>query len=177
MLTIGETGAIGRNALAKEAGLGEGAIRTLIKWLKRDGLITVKADGCLLTPKGKLAYNGIKDALPKKLELSNSSLTVGTSQVAVLVRGKSDRVKSGIEQRDYAIRAGALGATTYIFKNSKFRVPGSSADVENDFPSDAWSRLRNGLQPREKDVVIVCGSGARQTSHIGALSAALTVLK
>lgn len=176
LLTIGRAGVIGRHALAKEAGLGEGAVRTVIKWLKERAYITVEPNGCQLTAKGKHAYAELKRAMPKILELQRTTLTVGSEQVAILIKKKSDRVRSGIEQRDSAIKAGAAGATTYVIKGSKFQVPGSSADAEKDFPSGVWTKLRSGLQPEEGDVVIVCGSDDKHSSLIGAISAALTFL-
>jgi Mn-dependent DtxR family transcriptional regulator len=176
MLTIGGAEVIGRHALAKEAGLGEGAVRTVIKWLKEDGYIKVRPDGCQLTAKGKQAYSELRGVMPRTLELSETALSVGREQVAVLVKKRSDLVRSGIEQRDSSIKAGADGATTYVVKGSKFQVPGSSADAEKDFPGLAWTELRSGLQPESGDVVIVCGSDDKRTSFIGAISAALTLL-
>ena len=176
LLKIGESGVVGRHALATEVGLGEGAVRTVIKWLKNDGYITVKANGCWLTPKGERAYRELKNSIPKTLVLPRTELTVGRVQVAVIVRRKSDRVKTGLEQRDSSILAGASGATTYTVKGSRFEVPGSPGDAERAFPADAWTELRSGLKPKDKDVVIVCGSEEKQTSLLGAISAALTLL-
>jgi DNA-binding MarR family transcriptional regulator len=176
LLRIGGAEVIGRHALAKDAGLGEGAVRTVIKWLKEDGYITVEPSGCQLTVKGKQAYSELKRVMPKTLELSRTGLTVGREQVAILVKKKANRVKSGLEQRDSSIKAGAAGATTYVIKNSKFQVPGSSADSEKDYPSGAWVKLRSELQPEDGDVVIVCGSDDRHASFVGAISAALTLL-
>jgi hypothetical protein len=101
---------------------------------------------------------------------------VEKEQVAVLVKKKANAVKSGIEQRDSSIKAGAAGATTYIIRDSKFQMPGSSPDCERDFPSSAWTKLRKELRPEDGDVAIVCGSEDRHTSFIGAISAALTLL-
>ncbi|MDG6941388.1 MAG: hypothetical protein JRN34_00475 [Nitrososphaerota archaeon] len=176
LLTIGDSGAIGRQALSTEAGLGEGAIRTVIKWLRADEYITVNASGCRLTPKGKHAYAELKRLIPKTLVLPRTTLTVGEVQVAALIKGKSDQVRSGIEQRDSAIKAGASGATTYLFRRSRFEVPGSPGDAEKLFPTEAWKKLKTGLEPEEGDVVIVCGSGEKHVSLIGVLSAALTLL-
>ncbi len=176
LLTIGKAGAIGRQALAKEAGLGEGAVRTVIKRLKEDGYITIQHQGCQLTAKGKDAYTKLRKIIPKTVELSRTSLTVGKEQVALLLRKKSDRVKSGIEQRDASIKAGAAGATTYVIRDSKFQMPGSSADCERDFPGIVWAKLRDELRPENRDVLIVCGSDDRRTSFLGAVSAALTLL-
>jgi hypothetical protein len=176
LMTVGGAGAIGRHALAREAGLGEGAVRTVIKWLKEDDYITVEPNGCQLTTKGKQAYAELKRVMPKTLELPKTSLTVGGAQVAVLIKGKSDRVSNGIEQRDSSVRAGAAGATTYVVKDSKFRMPGSSVDCEKAFPNRVWAKLRSELKPEDGDVVIICGSNDMHASLIGAIDAALTLL-
>jgi Domain of unknown function (DUF4443)/CggR N-terminal DNA binding domain len=176
MLTIGGAGTIGRHALAKETGLGEGAVRTVIKWLKEDGYITIQPDGCQLTEKGRLAYSELTSIIPRTMDLSKTPLSVGREQVAILVKKRAPQIRTGIEQRDAAIKAGADGATTYVIEGSKFQVPGSSEDAERDFPSEAWSQLRNGLRPEDGDVVIVCGSDDRRTSFIGAIGAVRTLL-
>ncbi len=176
LMKIGESGSIGRHNLATEAGLGDGAVRTVIKWLKEGGYIGTKAEGCFLTRKGELAYLELKRTVPRYLELSEAPLAVGRRQVAVVVRRRSGRVRSGIEQRDSSIKAGADGATTYVVEGSKFQVPGSSRDAAKDFPSPAWAELRSGLKPASGDVVIVCGSDSVQRSLVGAMSAALTLL-
>jgi len=177
LMAIGEAGSLGRHALSSEVGLGEGAVRTVIKWLKADNFIAIDSSGCRLTPKGKRVYAELKRLIPKVLLLPRTELTVGKIQTALLVRKSSGRVRSGLEQRDSSIRAGASGATTYVFKNSRFEVPGSSRDAEKDFPTEAWAKLRQGLEPENGDVVIVCGSDEKQTSLIGAITAALTLLE
>ena len=173
--TIGQAGSLGRQALASDLGLGEGAVRTVIKWLKEDDYIDVDAGGCRLTAKGKQAYSQLEGVMPKILVLK-TPLTVGKVQVAVLVRGRAGGVRSGIEQRDSSVRAGASGATTYVVRGLRFEVPGSSKDAEKDFPAEAWGELRKGLQPKNGDVVIVCGSEEKRTSVVGAVSAALTLI-
>lgn len=176
LMTIGETGSLGRHALSGEVGLGEGAVRTVIKWLKADNYIAIDASGCRLTAKGKTAYSELKRLIPKILLLPRTDLTVGRIQTAVLVKNSSGRVKTGLEQRDSSIKAGASGATTYVFKNSRFEVPGSSRNAEKDFPTEAWAKLREGLELENGDVVIICGSDEKQTSLVGAITAALTLL-
>jgi hypothetical protein len=74
--------------------------------------------------KGEKVCSELKAAVPKTLELSRTAVTVGSEQLGVLLKKKSSRVRSRIEQRDSAIRAGAAGATTYVIKDSKFQVQG-----------------------------------------------------
>lgn len=55
ILTIGDEEQVGRIELSKKLGIGEGAIRTIIKHLTQAGIIEVAKGGCMLT---KLAeYN------------------------------------------------------------------------------------------------------------------------
>lgn len=176
LLAIGDNKMVGRGALAKQSGLGDGAIRTLIKRLKDEGYITVKPAGCTLTAKGADAYSELRRRLPRIVRLSHTSLTLGSEQVALLVKGRAEWVKSGIEQRDAAIKAGAEGATTYVIRASRFQIPGASSDCEKDFPGPAWPVLRGELKPVNGDAVIVCGSGDQQTSLVASVSSALTLL-
>ncbi len=177
LLKIGDAGVLGRHALAGSIGVGEGAVRTIVKRLRTEGYIAVDAAGCALTPKGKRAYAGLKGEIPRRVALPASALTVGEVQAAVIVRGKAERVRTGIEQRDAAVKAGALGATTYVFVGSHFHVPGSGRDAEQEFPGDVWQRLRRALRPADGDAVIICGSGDERTSLVGAMCAGLTLLK
>jgi predicted transcriptional regulator len=175
-LTIGETPNIGRQVLARSVGLGEGAIRTLLRKLKSEGLVKVSRRGSSLTDSGIRTYQRVKNSLPNLVFLGSTGLTVGRKQIAILVRGAAKNVKHGIEQRDAAVRGGAAGATTYVIKGTKFQIPGGSKDCENDFPTNAWRLLRDELGPRDGDAIIICGSDDELSSKIGALSAALTLL-
>jgi len=174
-LTIGEGGSVGRHALAGRVGLGEGAVRTVIKWLKAGGYISIDASGCKLAPRGERAYKELRKLIPRVVVLSRTDLTVGKVQAAVLVKKRSGKVRAGIEQRDSAIMNGAAGATTYVVRGARFEVPGSSRDAEADFPSKAWAELREALGPEDGDAVIVCGAAERRVSLLGAMSAALTL--
>lgn len=176
LIAIGETKSIGRQALANKAGLGEGAIRTILKRLGKEGYMEVNSQGCKLTAEGDRVYSELKRRIPRTIMLSKSELTVGKEQVAIVVRGVASRVSGGIEQRDAAIKMRALGATTYTIKDSKFQIPMGSSDCETDFPSDMWAKLRGELQPNNGDVVIVCGSNDQKTSTLGVMSAALSLI-
>lgn len=177
ILTIGEKVTVGRQALAVEIGLGEGAIRTIIKKLKHEGYLRTGASGCSLTKKGAGLYRQLRSTISKSLLLDSTPLTVGSKQVAILIRGAVKKVRGGIEQRDAAVKAGASGATTYTLIRSKFQISGGSEDCERDFPSAAWEKLRKALRPHNGDIVILCGSRDYKTSEVGALSAALTLLR
>lgn len=175
-LTIAESGTIGRHSLAVRAGLGEGAVRTVLKRLREEGFADSDASGCHLTRGGQEAYSSLIKKLSPMTTIEGSRLTMGAAQVAVCVRDGGDAVKSGIEQRDSAIGLGAAGATTYAVRGSRFTIPGGSDDCEKDFPSRSWKALRERLRPKDGDAVILCGSNKEETAKLGALSAALTLL-
>jgi len=176
ILIIGESRTIGRHSLAVRAGLGEGAVRTVLKRLREEGFADADASGCHLTRGGQEAYSSLTKKLSPMAPIEGSRLTMGAAQVAVSVRDRGNAVKRGIEQRDSAIGVGAAGATTYVVRGSRFTIPGESGDCEEDFPSRAWTALRKRLKPKDGDAVILCGSDKEETARLGALSAALTLL-
>jgi hypothetical protein len=175
-LTVGEADGIGRHALALRSGLGEGSIRTVLKKLRQAGYVKVDTVGCHLTEAGKKVHESILKKMVPPTTLQSSNLTVGRSQAAVLLRSAAGSVASGIEQRDSAVRMGAAGATTYTMEGGKFTIPGGSTDCERDFPDEVWPTLRAALEPKNDDVVIVCGAHEDKKAKLGALSAALTLL-
>jgi hypothetical protein len=177
VLSIGDSGAIGRQALARETGVGEGAIRTMVRRLKQASYLKTFASGCTLLGRGERLYGAIKSAIPRVVPISRTKLTVGSFQSAALVKGLATVVTDGIAQRDAAVWVGADGATTLVILGSKIRVPRGSQDCETDYPDSVWAFLRKELLPEDNDVMILCGARDQLTSRIGALSAALTLLE
>ena len=175
-LAIGDRGTVGRYALARHAGLGDGAVRTVLKKLRESGYLKVSASGCSLTNSGQALYRRVRARLIGAVSLEHSPFTLGNKQAAMLVRRGGASVHSGIEQRDSAMRIGAMGATTYVVKGSKFSIPGGSSDCEREFPSPAWRRLRAELSPEEGDALVLCGSDNPTISKLGAVAAALTLV-
>lgn len=175
-LIIGEEEPVSRQALATKTGLGEGSVRTILRKLRREGLVTADSTGCHLTGSGKRLFGSVNSKLSSPLVLGKSPLTVGASQTAVLVRGASSLVGNGIEQRDSTVKLGASGATTYVVKGRRFSIPGGSEDCERDFPDNIWAVLRGKLKPHSKDVIVVCGAKSQTTATLGALAAALTLV-
>ena len=173
---IGALRTVGRIRLSKELELGEGATRTLLKHLKKEGLIEGSRQGIAFSEYGKKIFSSLRSRVSEGIEVPNSSMTVGPFNVAVLVRNAAHGVNRGVEQRDTAIKAGALGATTLIFSRSKLVMPTGEEDVLKGITS-IYDMLRSILNPKENDVIIL-GSGENKTSaEIGAKMAALELLK
>jgi len=167
--------AIGRSKLAKELGVGEGAMRTMIKRLKDAGLVTISKLGCVLTSKGLKLWNEYNTVLRRKVEIGKIELTLADYNFAILVKNRGHKVKSGMEQRDAAIMVGAKGATTVMFKGKRLIIPSVSDDVAKNFPKAANQMVRL-LQPEENDVIVVGSADSLAKAEYGALAAAWTLV-
>ena len=175
---IGEEGSVGRIRLSRILGLGEGTIRTLIRHLKREGLIEVSRSGITLSELGRSILADVTDRISGAVSVPESPLTVGPHNVAVLVRGSSANVRYGVEQRDAAIKAGALGATTLLFKGGRLTIPGLADDIlENSEVKAVCRTLIIELNPSEGDVIIIGSAMDERTAEVGAKTAAIELLK
>jgi hypothetical protein len=166
---------IGRNKLSKELALGEGATRTLIERLRDHGLITADRAGCALSKKGENMWSALHAAFPRKSTIRKSKLTLGSFNVAILVREGASKVRSGMEQRDAALMAGAKGATTLICANGRLTVPPEQRDAAEETP-EICRVLMEQLKPGDKDAVVIGSADTFQKAEYGALAAALTLL-
>jgi len=173
---IGSGEAVGRIRLSKMLGLGEGEARTLVKHLRNEGLIEVSRSGIFLSEFGKEVFSDLRSQMGKEMEVPESSLTVGPFNMAIIVRSMAHMVRKGVEQRDAAIRVGASGATTLIFRNKRLIVPGVSEDILRDAPM-IQDLLVSKLKPGENDVIILGSANAKQTAELGAKTAAFELLK
>jgi len=107
---------LGRNKLAKELGVGDGAVRTIISRLRDAELIDSHKEGCCLTQKGLSTWQQFQDFFPKRVEIPRTELSTAEYNFAFLVKNAGDKVKSGIDQRDAAIIVGALQALVTVFR-------------------------------------------------------------
>ncbi len=167
---------VGRIKLSKKLGLGEGTIRTLIKHLKKEKLIKTSRSGMELSGRGKKLVSALREEISGEIEIPFSPLTIGSSNIAVLVRDIGSSVKRGLEQRDAAIMFGAHGATTLIFSKNKLIMPGVKGDIFKDIPS-IRETLLSKLKPKENDVIIIGSTENKGAAEIGAKMAALQLLK
>lgn len=168
-------GPIGRGKLSRELGIGEGATRTLLNRLIDAGLIATSKLGCFLTKKGETIWNDFQSIFPQKVKLEKSELTLTNYNIAVLIKGYGDKVKTGIEQRDAAILAGAKGATTLILKNQTLIQPGISENVARDFP-EIFNQITKQLELEENDVVVIGSADTWEKAEYGALAAGWTLI-
>jgi len=173
---IAKTGQVGRGKLAEELEIGEGATRTLIERLKIAHLISVSRRGCSLTEKGKKIWNEFESIFPQKTNIEKNELALADCNVAVQIRGGGNKVRTGVEQRDAAIIAGAKGATTLVFKDKKLVMPNISDDVSRDFPV-AFRQIEVLLKLKENDAIVIGSAETWSKAEYSALAAAWTLIE
>jgi predicted transcriptional regulator len=174
--TIETYGPIGRVKLSKTLGLGEGAIRTLIKHLEKEGLVKTSRAGIILTNSGEKLSSNLESRISKQIQIPQSSLTIGSFNIAICVKNAADLVKSGVEQRDAAIKVGAQGATTLIFNNGKLKMPLLNESIFKDFQS-MCKLLISELAPNENDVIIIGSAKDKLTAELATIAATLETLE
>ncbi|MEM2117591.1 MAG: DUF4443 domain-containing protein [Candidatus Bathyarchaeia archaeon] len=165
---------IGRGKLAEKLNVGEGTIRTIIERLKNADLIATSRTGCSLTSKGMKLWKEYADTV-KKVEIEKNELTLADYNFAILVKNHGNKVKSGIEQRDAAVRTGAKGATTILFKKGCLIIPSASENVAKDFPKAA-NQIFKLLKPEENDVIIIGSADNLADAEYGTLAAMWTLI-
>ena len=167
---------VGRIKLSKTLGLGEGVTRTLVKHLRKEGLVEVSRPGITLSKSGRKLLSDLKSRISGEIVIPKSSLTVGSFNIAILVRHAADAVAYGLEQRDTAIKAGASGATTLVFSGNMLTMPGTNEDVFQDI-QPIRDMLVSKLKPEENDVIIIGSANDKLSAEFGATAAALKLLR
>jgi len=174
---IEQKGHVSRDTLCNELSLGEGTIRTLVRHLKMQNLVESSNAGTKMTEKGQLFFSDIKASIPAELRLPKCSVALGKFNYGVILKQMSPAVKSGIEQRDAAIKMDASGATTLIFRNGKFLLAGTKLDALKNEPK-IRKLLMLGLNPIDEDVIIIgSDSASEKRAEFAAKSAALLTIK
>ena len=176
LLVLSSLGPVGRANLAKALRLGEGSIRTLIRHFEKARLIKTSKEGLILTGAGKKLALNVESMISEPREAPQSTLTIGEFNMAILVKGSAGLVRSGLEQRDAAIKVGAQGATTLIFNKGRLIMPSTNEDVFKNLPK-MRDALISHLRPQENDVVVIGSADDKLTAEFGAIAAALETLK
>jgi len=167
---------ISRSLMMRELELGEGSVKTLVKHMKMYGLVENSNAGMWLTNKGNNIYTKLHQLIPKEMDIAKCSVALGRFNHAILLKNMADNIRSGIEQRDVAIKAGAVGATTLIFKNQRLVLPDTNEDLlRND--QKVHSLIIERLAPEENDVIIIGSSQDKKIAEMAAKSVALYTIE
>ncbi len=95
---MGDQGPIGRIALLRVIGLGEGATRTIVKHLTNAKIISIVKNGCVLAKRANSIYRELRSKLSKSFIIDANQLALDKASAAILVRGFARQLKNGIEQ-------------------------------------------------------------------------------
>jgi len=167
---------IGRNKLAEKLNVGEGAIRTIINRLVEAGLLTTSKAGCELSAKGMQIWKEFEEAFPVRVEVPKTELANSDFNYAFLVKNSGHKVKSGIDQRDAAIVAGARRAIVIVYKNGSLSIESVSENIEENFPKAA-SQILKFFKPEDNDVIVIAGADALLKAMRGAFAAGWSLLE
>lgn len=163
---------VSRATFCDELHLGEGSVKTLISHLKNSGLVKSIRAGTFLTPKGKKFVKKFQSVIPAKCFIKSCYIARGKYNYAMLLRNYGNVIGNGMDQRDYAILYGAIGATTLIFKNNEFVFSKEDIDCLSNDP-DTKTTLIEKLSPVNNDVIIIASSNDQFVAEISAINSAL----
>jgi biotin operon repressor len=166
---------LGRNKLAEQLNVGDGAVRTIISRLREAGLIDTTKGGCNLTSKGCEVWRQFEVSFPKRLDLPKFELTISEYNHAFLVKDCGHKVGSGIDQRDAAIIAGARKALVIVYRNGHLCISSVSDCLERDYPQAA-SKLFSAFAPQENDVITIAGAESYLKAKRGAFAASWSLI-
>jgi hypothetical protein len=161
----------------KELELGEGSIKTLVKHLKMEKLITTTNKGTAMSERGRKIFDEMSRYICSEAQIPRSTISISEYNHAILLRYAQFAIKHGVEQRDEAIKMGAKGATTLIFKDGKFLIPGSAFNaLKNE--KGIEKLLKDKLNPINGDIVIIGSDESSQiTAELASKAAALYTLE
>jgi predicted transcriptional regulator len=166
---------LGRNKLAKKLEVGDGAVRTIISRLREAGLIEISKEGCSLTQKGIGTWRQFEEVFPKRVEIPKNELSTSTFNYAFLVKNSGHKVKSGIDQRDAAIIAGARKALIIVSKKGHLCIESVTESIEQEYPKAAEIIFKQ-ISPEENDVIIVAGAESMLKAKRGAFAASWSLI-
>ncbi|MHC1604767.1 MAG: DUF4443 domain-containing protein [Candidatus Methanofastidiosia archaeon] len=162
-------GPIGRHLLKKKLNITECSVRTIIKKLLRSGFIESSMQGQKITKRGR-------DYLSKHPYfricgfVNAGNLSLGKCDFCIVGRNLFKSVGTGIAQRDEAIKVGGEGATVLIFKEGNLQIPTGFLDVGKSYP-DEINELKNTLDMKEDDVVVIGSGKNRRLAQLAAMAA------
>ena len=163
-----QDGPLGRKQLSETLNLGEGVVRTIVKRLIEENLVSTSRKGMHLTTKGTTLVDRIREYI-FGAEFPVTDLTVSQANYAVLIKNGSAAVSTGLDQRDTALFAGAKGATTLVCKDNRLIMPGDGTRISEDIQS----MIKKKLNLSEGDAVVIGSADNPLLAEIGAYSAAL----
>lgn len=165
-------GRMGRQRVSELLGVGEGSVRSLLSILERERLVVIRKPGCRLTASGASMAQSLGRRVPFSGTVSPSPLTFNLPAFLLVVRHAADGVSKGLEERDAAIREGAMGATVLVCKNGRLLFPGTREAAQ----AEAAGSLMASCGAKDGDLLLLCYAPSTVSAERGAWAAALRLL-
>ena len=173
---INDNGHVSRHSLCKKLGLGEGTVKTLVKHLKNYGLIETSKTGTRISEKGNKLLSEVRLSMSSEMSISKCSVALGKYNYAILLKQIAYVIRTGIEQRDAAIKMNALGATTLVYKDNRFMIPKTNFHAFHK-EQKLHTLLVEVLKPVEDDVLIIGSDNkSERAAEFAAKSAGLVTI-
>lgn len=166
---LNESSPIGRKKLASMLNIGEGSTRTILNLLQDNGLIVINKNGVMMTPEGRTCWNS---AYMEMQTIDMGELTIGKADCVIRIPGMASKVKYGCEERDNAIKAGAIGATTLICSEGTIIFPGSEYRVDPKIES----KIKERFIIKNDDVIIIGTADEYKSAEVGAVTSGLELI-
>ncbi|MCL1978376.1 MAG: hypothetical protein FWG55_09820 [Candidatus Bathyarchaeota archaeon] len=167
---------LGRNKLADKLCVGDGTIRTIINRLKDAELISNTKEGCILTQNGHEMWHQFEQVFPKRSEIPKTEITPSEFNYGFMVKDCGDKIKSGIDQRDAAIIAGAKRAIVLVADQGCLYVASVGKCIEKEYTTAAKEILKKISPQNNRDVIIIAGAETPLKAKTGAFAAAWSLL-
>lgn len=168
LLALGDE-RMGRKRLVRLLGLGEGSVRTILKKLGSQSLIKSSRQGHELTLKGRSRARDYLERFTFPQEFHPGDLSEGFKSLLV-IHNASDKIKTGMEERDIALASGADGALILVFKDRGLGFPAPDVRL-SDFPET--ERELGKMKLREGDVIVISFGKTKARAEDGAVAIAL----
>lgn len=167
---------IGRYTLKNILNLSEGVIRSLLKDLSKKNLLKASKAGSELTLKGKEFF--------KKIIKSSGIINIKEFKELKIISNKycfgihvksPKKIFSELEIRDEAVKKGAKGAITMIFKNNKLGIPSLSKKIIKTY-SEELKNIESSFSLNEGDIIILSFGDDKWRTLEGGISATISLI-
>mgnify|MGYP001594856184 CR=1 FL=1 len=156
----------GRQDLAKDLGIGEGTVRTMLDILKSKKLLDSTKKGHFLSKKGAEILRQICDLIGFPKNVTMQDIYPDSKKIGILIKSAKN-LKELYKLRDVAVKNGADGAIILRYEG-KLHAP------ESDY-EQAYEGLEKYFDFNNGDVVVIAFSNEKRLAENGALAIAVEV--
>ncbi len=125
---------VSRASLCQKLCLGEGSVKTIILHLKKAEYVDSIKSGTYLLDKGHCMIDEISKYIVTEIPVKQTKFLPSYFNHAVILKNISNDIVDGMQQRDFAIVAGANTALTITVKENKFWIPMGRDSIVVDDP-------------------------------------------